>query len=78
MASLLPAALGHKRARSESDSPAQSARVSKAARSTSGPFLAGALSQSDASRSSIEVLSAVAVGQKSERAGIVSSVRWPS
>ncbi|ETO58802.1 hypothetical protein F444_22814 [Phytophthora nicotianae P1976] len=55
--SLLPSALGHKRARSESDSPAQSARVSKAARSTSGPFPAGALSQDPASRSLIEVLS---------------------
>ncbi|ETM30582.1 hypothetical protein L914_21742, partial [Phytophthora nicotianae] len=64
--SLFPSALGHKRSRSESDSPAQSARVSKGARSTSGPFPAGALSQGPASTSSIEVLSAVAAGQKSE------------
>ncbi|ETL86372.1 hypothetical protein L917_14194 [Phytophthora nicotianae] len=66
IASLLPSALGPKRARSESDSPAQSARVSKAARSTSGPFPAGALSQGPASRSLIVGLSAVAAGQKSE------------
>ncbi|ETP28121.1 hypothetical protein F442_22592 [Phytophthora nicotianae P10297] len=64
--SLFPSALGHKRSRSESDSPAQSARVSKGARSTSGPFPAGALSQGPASTSSIEVLSAVAAGQKYE------------
>ncbi|ETM97504.1 hypothetical protein PPTG_20240 [Phytophthora nicotianae INRA-310] len=44
----------------------QSARVSKAARSASGPFPTGALSQGPASTPSIEVLSAVAAGQKSE------------
>ncbi|ETI30375.1 hypothetical protein F443_22504, partial [Phytophthora nicotianae P1569] len=54
IASLLPSALSHKRARSESDSSAQSTRVSKAARSTSGPFPAGALNQGPASRSSIK------------------------
>ncbi|ETL88728.1 hypothetical protein L917_12217, partial [Phytophthora nicotianae] len=52
--SLLPFTQSHNRARSESDSPAQSARVSKAARSTSGPFPVGALSQGPASRSPIE------------------------
>ncbi|ETK82211.1 hypothetical protein L915_12370, partial [Phytophthora nicotianae] len=50
IASLLPSMLSHKRARSESESPAQSTRVSKAARSTSGPFPAGALSHASASR----------------------------
>ncbi|ETO99609.1 hypothetical protein F441_22973 [Phytophthora nicotianae CJ01A1] len=66
IASLLPSAPSHKRARSESESPAQSARVSKAARSTSGHFPAGLLSQGPASKSPIEVLSAVAADQKSE------------
>ncbi|ETO70209.1 hypothetical protein F442_13085 [Phytophthora nicotianae P10297] len=51
IASLLPSVPSHKRARSESESPAQSGRVSKAARSTSGLF---------------QVLSAVAADQKSE------------
>ncbi|ETI56178.1 hypothetical protein F443_01238 [Phytophthora nicotianae P1569] len=69
IASLLSSALNHKRARSKSDPPARSARVSKAARSTSGPFPAGALSQGSASRSSIEVLSAEAAGQKAEGPG---------
>ncbi|ETN05471.1 hypothetical protein PPTG_14204 [Phytophthora nicotianae INRA-310] len=50
IASLLPSMLSHKRARSESESPAQSTRVSKAARSTSGPFPAGASSHASASR----------------------------
>ncbi|ETM97928.1 hypothetical protein PPTG_19924 [Phytophthora nicotianae INRA-310] len=67
IASLLPSALGHKRARSESESPAQSARVSKAARSTSGLSQAGASSHAPAFRSSIEVLSAVATGQTAKR-----------
>ncbi|ETK70770.1 hypothetical protein L915_21904, partial [Phytophthora nicotianae] len=67
IASLLPSTLGHKRARSQSDFPAQSARVSKVARSTSGPFTGGALSQGPASTASIEVLSVVAASQKSER-----------
>ncbi|ETN15027.1 hypothetical protein PPTG_07245 [Phytophthora nicotianae INRA-310] len=44
----------------------ESTRVPKAARSTPGPFPAAALTQGPASRSSIEVLSAVAAGQKSE------------
>ncbi|ETI39964.1 hypothetical protein F443_14513, partial [Phytophthora nicotianae P1569] len=65
-ASLLPSTLGHKRTRSEPDSPAPPARVSKAARSTPGPFSTGALSEGPASRSSIEVLSAVAADQKAE------------
>ncbi|ETO68682.1 hypothetical protein F444_14527, partial [Phytophthora nicotianae P1976] len=65
-ASLLPSTLGHKRTRSEPDSPAPPARVSKAARSTPGPFSTSALSEGPASRSSIEVLSAVAADQKAE------------
>ncbi|ETM42703.1 hypothetical protein L914_11699 [Phytophthora nicotianae] len=64
--SLLPSTLGHKRARSEPDYPAPPARVPKAARSTPGPFPAGALSEGPTSRSSIEVLSAVAADQKAE------------
>ncbi|KUF80227.1 hypothetical protein AM587_10001222 [Phytophthora nicotianae] len=71
IASFLPSAPGHKRARSESESPAQSTRVSKAARSTSHLSQAGASSHAPASRSSIEVLSAVAAGQKAK--GSVSS-----
>ncbi|ETN14425.1 hypothetical protein PPTG_07476 [Phytophthora nicotianae INRA-310] len=66
IASLPHSAPSHKRARSESDSPARPARVSKAARSASGPFPASALSQGPTSRSSIEVLSAVASDQKAE------------
>ncbi|ETI54374.1 hypothetical protein F443_02792 [Phytophthora nicotianae P1569] len=69
IASLPPSAPSHKRARSESDSPARPARVSKAARSASGPFPASALSQGPTSRSSIEVLSAVASDQKAEEPG---------
>ncbi|ETO60734.1 hypothetical protein F444_21125 [Phytophthora nicotianae P1976] len=65
--SLLPSAPSHKRARSESESPTQSARVSKAARSTSGLSQAGASSHAPAFRSSIEVLSVVATGQTAKR-----------
>ncbi|ETL77452.1 hypothetical protein F441_22875 [Phytophthora nicotianae CJ01A1] len=66
IASLLPSAPINKRARSESESPAQSTRVSKAARSTSHLSQAGTSSHAPASRPSIEVLSAVAAGQKAE------------
>ncbi|ETO58872.1 hypothetical protein F444_22751, partial [Phytophthora nicotianae P1976] len=71
IASLRPSAPSHKRARSESKSPTQSARVSKAARSTSDPSQSGASSHAPASRSLIEVLSAMATGQKAK--GSVSS-----
>ncbi|ETN16319.1 hypothetical protein PPTG_06485 [Phytophthora nicotianae INRA-310] len=67
IASLLPSAPGHKRTRSESESPPQSARVSKAARSTSSLSQAGTSSHAPVSRSSIELLSAAAVGQKATR-----------
>ncbi|ETL77489.1 hypothetical protein L917_21569, partial [Phytophthora nicotianae] len=67
IASLLPSAPSHKRERSGSESPTQSARVSKAARSTSGPSPAGASSRVPASGSSIEVLSAGAASQTAER-----------
>ncbi|ETO99491.1 hypothetical protein F441_23095 [Phytophthora nicotianae CJ01A1] len=52
--------------RFETDCSAPPARVPKAARSTPGPFPAAALSQGPTSRSSIEVLSDVAAGQKAE------------
>ncbi|ETO99538.1 hypothetical protein F441_23047 [Phytophthora nicotianae CJ01A1] len=63
VASLLPSALGHKQTRSESESPTQSARVAKAARSTSSLPQAGTSSHAPVSRSSIELLSTAAVGQ---------------
>ncbi|ETO58984.1 hypothetical protein F444_22638 [Phytophthora nicotianae P1976] len=63
IASLLPSAPSHKRARSESECPTQSTRVSKAARSSSR--------HAPASRPSIELVSAVAAGQKAE--GLVLS-----
>ncbi|ETP27889.1 hypothetical protein F442_22826, partial [Phytophthora nicotianae P10297] len=66
IASLRPSAPSHKRARSESESPTQSARVSKAARSTSDPSQSGASSHAPASRSLIEVQSAMAAGQKAK------------
>ncbi|ETP27644.1 hypothetical protein F442_23080 [Phytophthora nicotianae P10297] len=55
------------RARSESESPTQSTRVSKAARSTSSLPQTGASSHAPAPGSSIELLSAVAAGQKAKR-----------
>ncbi|ETI30032.1 hypothetical protein F443_22848, partial [Phytophthora nicotianae P1569] len=67
IASLLPSALGHKRTRSESESPTQSARVSKAARSTSSLPQACTSSPAPVSRSSIELLSTAAVGQKTTK-----------
>ncbi|ETP45314.1 hypothetical protein F442_08264, partial [Phytophthora nicotianae P10297] len=75
IASLLPSTSSHKRARSESESPTKSARVSKAARSASGLSQADASSHAPVSRSSIEVLSAVAAGQKAK--GSVSSPSSP-
>ncbi|ETK71098.1 hypothetical protein L915_21598, partial [Phytophthora nicotianae] len=63
-ASLLPSAPGHKRTRSESESPAQSARVSKAARSTSSLPQASAPGHAPVSTSSIELLSTAAAGQR--------------
>ncbi|ETP27897.1 hypothetical protein F442_22819 [Phytophthora nicotianae P10297] len=67
IASLLPSALGHKRTRSEFESPTQSARVSKAARSTSSLPQAGTSSHAPVSWSSIELLSTAAVGQKATK-----------
>ncbi|ETO58531.1 hypothetical protein F444_23092 [Phytophthora nicotianae P1976] len=67
IASLIPSAPRHKRARSESESPARSVRVSKAARSASSLSQAGTSSHVSASGSSIEVLSAVAAGQTAGR-----------
>ncbi|ETP00022.1 hypothetical protein F441_22556 [Phytophthora nicotianae CJ01A1] len=67
IASLLPSAPSHKRARSESESPTQSTRVSKAARSTSRLSQAGASSHAPVSISSIELLSIAAVGQKATK-----------
>ncbi|ETI29709.1 hypothetical protein F443_23178, partial [Phytophthora nicotianae P1569] len=67
IASLLSSAPVHKRTRSESESPTQSTRVSKAARSTSSLSQAGASSHAPVSRSSIELLSAAAVGQKATK-----------
>ncbi|ETP27612.1 hypothetical protein F442_23111, partial [Phytophthora nicotianae P10297] len=78
IASLLPSAPGHKRARPGSESPPQSARVSKAARSTSSSSPASVSSRVPASGSSIEVLSAVAAGQTAERsASSLSSAGLP-
>ncbi|ETI30226.1 hypothetical protein F443_22655, partial [Phytophthora nicotianae P1569] len=67
IASLLPSAPGHKRARYESESPIPSARGSKAARSTSSSSPASVSSRVPAFGSSIEVLSAVAAGRTAER-----------
>ncbi|ETL43905.1 hypothetical protein L916_05682, partial [Phytophthora nicotianae] len=67
IASLLPSVPSHKHARSESEFPAQSARVSKAARLASGPSQTGASSHAPASRSSIELLSTAAVCQKATK-----------
>ncbi|ETN08850.1 hypothetical protein PPTG_22986 [Phytophthora nicotianae INRA-310] len=71
IASLLPSAPSHKRARSESECPTQSTRVSKAARSSSRLSQAGTSSHAPASTPSIELVSAVAAGQKAE--GLVLS-----
>ncbi|ETP02929.1 hypothetical protein F441_20059, partial [Phytophthora nicotianae CJ01A1] len=77
IASFLPSAPGHKRARSEAESPAQSTRVSKAARSTSHLSQASTSSHAPASGSSIEVLSAVAAGQKAKGSVLSPSSAGP-
>ncbi|ETM42087.1 hypothetical protein L914_12208, partial [Phytophthora nicotianae] len=77
IASLLPSAPGHKRTRSESESPTQSARVSKAARSPSSLPQAGTSSHAPVSRSSIELLSTTAVDQKATRSMSSSSSAGP-
>ncbi|ETP27639.1 hypothetical protein F442_23084, partial [Phytophthora nicotianae P10297] len=77
IASLLPSALGHKRAHSESVSPTPCARASKAARSTSSLSQASAPGHAPASTSSIELLSTAAAGQRATRSMSSSSSAVP-
>ncbi|ETL93998.1 hypothetical protein L917_07968, partial [Phytophthora nicotianae] len=77
IASLLPSAPGHKRARYESESPIPSARGSKAARLTSSSSPASVSSRVPAFGSSIEVLSAVAAGRTAERSASSHSSAGP-
>ncbi|ETO58758.1 hypothetical protein F444_22860 [Phytophthora nicotianae P1976] len=77
IASLLPSAPGHKRARSESESPTLCARVSKAARSTSSLSQTSASGHAPVSTSPIELLSTAAAGQRATRSMSSSSSAGP-
>ncbi|ETP33108.1 hypothetical protein F442_18302 [Phytophthora nicotianae P10297] len=77
IASLLPSAPGHKRTRSESESPTPSARTSNAARSTSSLSQASAPGLAPVSTSPIELLSTAAAGQRATRSMSSSSSAGP-